>query len=113
MTSRTVVEAARAVRAKECSARELVDEALAFIEQRNPSLNAFAHLDADGARRAADAVDAALAVGNEVGPLAGVPFAVKDLEHCAGMPTTHGSRWYVGGPPQPEDDIHVGRLRAA
>jgi aspartyl-tRNA(Asn)/glutamyl-tRNA(Gln) amidotransferase subunit A len=42
-----------------------------------------------------------------------VPFGVKDLDHCAGMPTTKGSRWYQGGPPAKEDSIHVARLRAA
>jgi aspartyl-tRNA(Asn)/glutamyl-tRNA(Gln) amidotransferase subunit A len=48
-----------------------------------------------------------------LGPLAGVPFAVKDLEDCAGMPTTRGSRWYASGPPAARDDIHVSRLRTA
>ena len=50
---------------------------------------------------------------DELGPLAGVPFGVKDLEDCAGMPTTRGSRWFAGGPAVDRDEIHVGRLRAA
>ena len=43
-----------------------------------------------------------------------MPFGVKDLEDCAGMPTTHGSRWFQGQPARRADDsIHVARLRAA
>ncbi len=51
--------------------------------------------------------------GETLGPLAGVPFGVKDLEDCAGMPTTRGSRWYADAPPATRDDIHVERFRAA
>ena len=51
--------------------------------------------------------------GEPLGPLAGVPFGVKDLEDCAGMPTTRGSRWYADAPPADRDDIHVARFRAA
>ena len=40
------------------------------------------------------------------------PFGVKDLDDCAGMPTTHGSRWYLGRPPVQHDALHVARLRA-
>ena len=42
-----------------------------------------------------------------------MPFGVKDLEDCAGMPTTQGSRWYAKDPPKSSDSIHVGRLRRA
>src|SRR5205823_11644205 len=59
------------------------------------------------------AVDAAIARGDDPGPLAGVPFGVKDLEDCAGLPTSHGSLLYKGRPPVAADSIHVGRLRAA
>ena len=51
--------------------------------------------------------------GEDPGPLAGVPFGVKDLEDCAGLPTSHGSLLFTGRPPVDEDSIHVGRLRAA
>ncbi|HEY1740251.1 MAG TPA: amidase, partial [Acidimicrobiia bacterium] len=91
---------------------ELLEQCLDAAERAAP-LNPFAHVDADGARAAARLVDAAIARGDALGPLAGVPFAVKDLEHCAGMPMTKGSRWYAGGPPDTFDDIHVSRLRAA
>jgi aspartyl-tRNA(Asn)/glutamyl-tRNA(Gln) amidotransferase subunit A len=112
-TARTVVETAELVARKEVSAREMVDEALAAVAARNGPLNAFVHVDADAARRAAADVDARIARGEQVGPLAGVPFGVKDLDDCAGMPTTKGSRWYQGGPPATEDALHVARLRAA
>jgi len=95
----------------ETTARDLVERCLTAIEERNPELNAFVHVDAAGARAAADAVDAT--PHDERGPLAGVPFGVKDLQDCAGMPTTKGSRWFAGGPPVDRDDLHVARLRAA
>lgn len=111
----SVVDAASAVRSGQMSSSELVEECLARIERHNGTLNAFVHVDADGARRAAEAVDSLVASGDvdRLGPLAGVPFGVKDLEDCAGMPTSHGSLLYKGGPPAPADSEHVARLRAA
>jgi aspartyl-tRNA(Asn)/glutamyl-tRNA(Gln) amidotransferase subunit A len=110
---RTVTETADAVRRGELKAVEVLDECLAAIESRNGPLNAFVHLDTDLARTAADRVDEAVARGDDPGPLAGVPFGVKDLEDCAGMPTSHGSLLYKGRPPVEEDSVHVARLRAA
>ncbi len=88
---------------------------LEAIEHDNTNLNAFVHLDPERALGAAKAVDATVRDGrlDELGPLAGVPFGVKDLEDCAGMPTTRGSRWFANGPAKTVDSIHVGRLRAA
>ena len=57
----------------------------------NPGLNAVVTLDADGARAAADAADAALAAGDDVGPLHGLPVAHKDTHATGGMRTTWGS----------------------
>ena len=108
-----VVSAARLVREGAVSARELVDGALDRIAATQDSLNAFVYVDAAGALAAADAVDAARRDGAALGPLAGVPFGVKDLEDCAGMPATRGSRWYAAAPPADHDDIHVARFRAA
>lgn len=110
---RTVVEIADAVRAGDLKATEVLDESLDAIAARNRALNAFVHVDADLARRAAQAVDDAVARGDDPGPLAGVPFGVKDLEDCAGMPTSQGSLLYKGRPPATTDTVHVGRLRAA
>lgn len=110
---RTVVEVADAVRAGELKATEVLDECLDAVADRNGDLNAFVHLDADAARAAAQAVDDIVARGEDPGPLAGVPFGVKDLEDCAGMPTSQGSLLYKGRPPVDADSVHVGRLRAA
>ena len=110
---RTVTGTADAVRRGEVSAVEVLDECLAAIGAANPSLQAFIHLDPELARREAQRVDDAVARGDDPGPLAGVPFGVKDLEDCAGMPTSHGSLLYKGRPPVEHDSVHVGRLRAA
>lgn len=110
---RTLVEVAEAVRAGECSATEVVEECLDAVEAANPALNAFVHVDPDLARTEARRVDDAVRRGEDPGPLAGVPFGVKDLEDCAGMPTSHGSLLYKGRPPVDHDSVHVGRLRAA
>src|SRR5690349_7637944 len=96
---RTVVETADLLRRREASASEVLEASLTAIDTRNGALNAFVHLDVDGARRHAAEIDRRIAAGDDVGPLAGVPFGVKDLDDCAGMPTTHGSRWYQGLPP--------------
>lgn len=109
----SVIDVAESVRRKERSAVEVLDDCLARIEAANPELNAFVHVDPDLARREAEKVDAAVARGEDPGPLAGVPFGVKDLEDCAGMPTSHGSLLYKGRPPVAEDSIHVARIRAA
>jgi aspartyl-tRNA(Asn)/glutamyl-tRNA(Gln) amidotransferase subunit A len=108
-----VTSAAQLVRDGDMSARELVEASLARVDAQQDALNTFSYVDRDGALAAADAVDRARRDGAPLGPLAGVPFGVKDLEDCAGMPTTRGSRWYAGGPPAERDDIHVERFRAA
>ncbi len=108
-----IVTAARMVRDGTVSARELVHDALDRIAATQDSLNAFVFVDAEGALAAADAVDAARGDGAPLGSLAGVPFGVKDLEDCTGMPTTRGSRWYADAAPAERDDIHVARFRAA
>jgi aspartyl-tRNA(Asn)/glutamyl-tRNA(Gln) amidotransferase subunit A len=106
-------EAADAVRRGELSAVELMERCITAIEAGNGRLNAFVHLDLAGARAAAAAIDAAVARGEDPGPFAGVPIGVKDLEDCAGMPTSHGSLLYKDLPPVAEDSIHLARLRAA
>ena len=110
---RTVVDVAESVRRGEVKAVDVLDECLAAIDAGNPALNAFVHVDAELARTAAEAVDAAVARGDDPGPLAGVPFGVKDLEDCRGMPTSQGSLLYQGRGPAGRDSVHVGRLRAA
>lgn len=109
----TVIELAESVRRGERKAVEVVDEYLGRIAEGNERLNAFVHLDAHLAHAAASAVDEAVGRGEDPGPLAGVPFGVKDLEHCEGMPTTFGSVPFTGRGPEPKDSLNVARLRSA
>src|SRR5437764_1944118 len=107
----TAVDIARAVRSGERSARDVVDEHLAAIEERDGGLHAFQHVMADEARAAADDVDRRVAAGDDPGPLAGVPVALKDNLCTRGVPTTCGSRILEGYRP-PYDAHVVERLRA-
>lgn len=109
----TAIEIATSVRAGERKAVEVLDACLADVEASNAALNAFVHLDEGLARAAAEAVDARVAAGDDPGPFAGVPIGVKDLEDCAGMPTSHGSLLYKGGAAKQADSVHLARLRAA
>ncbi len=95
------------------SAREVVDAALARIARRDPTLNAFTAVTAERARAQADSLDAARARGAALGPLAGVPVAVKNLIDVAGLPTLAGSRINRGQEPAPGDATLVVRLEAA
>jgi amidase len=109
---RPATELAALVRAREVSARELLDAHLARIARLDPALNAIVTLDADGARAAADAADAALAAGRPVGPLHGLPVAHKDTHLTGGMRTTWGSPLFADHVPE-DDELVVARLRAA
>jgi aspartyl-tRNA(Asn)/glutamyl-tRNA(Gln) amidotransferase subunit A len=106
------VELAAAVRAGERSAREVVDEHLAAIEAREPELHAFNLVLADEARAAADDLDRRIAAGEDPGPLAGVPVALKDNLCTRGIPTTCSSKILDAWRP-PYDATVVERLRAA
>jgi amidase/aspartyl-tRNA(Asn)/glutamyl-tRNA(Gln) amidotransferase subunit A len=87
----TAASIARAVRAKQISPVEVVDATLARIEERNPSLNAFVHVDPQNARAAARRLERKVLDGKPVGPLAGVPTAIKDLFMTyPGWPETFG-----------------------
>ena len=104
---------AAAVRGRRRSACEVVDAALAGIERSNTRLNAFTAVTADRARARAAAIDAAIARGDPAGPLAGVPFAVKNLVDVAGLPTLAGSRINRDRTPAKADAAPVARLEAA
>jgi len=108
---RSVQEWAAAVQSREVSAREMVEASLAAIEAQ-AGLNAFVATDLERSLATADEIDARLASGDEVGPLAGVPFGVKDLEDAAGYVTTQGSLLHADDPPAEADSILVERLRA-
>ncbi|HEV8362639.1 MAG TPA: amidase [Gemmatimonadaceae bacterium] len=86
----TAKQLASAIRARELSAVDVVDAHLAQIDKLNKSLNAVVTLDAEGARRRASEADKALAKGEVLGPLHGVPFVLKDAFATAGMRTTTG-----------------------
>jgi amidase len=109
---RPATELAGMLRAREVSARELLDAHLDRIERLNPAVNAIVTLDADGARAAADAADAALAAGESVGPLHGLPVAHKDTHATGGMRTTWGSPLHADTVPL-RDELIVARYKAA
>ena len=94
------------------SARDVVEEHLAAIARREPELHAFNLVLADEARSAADVIDSAIARGEQVGPLAGVPIALKDNLCTRGIPTTCSSRILEGWRP-PYDATVVDRIRSA
>src|SRR5688572_5847502 len=108
----TALEIAAAVRAGTLSARKVVEESLTAIAARDSDLHAFNHVMADDARQAADAVDHAVATGQDPGPLAGVPIALKDNMCTRGVPTTCSSRILEGWRP-PYDATVVERIRNA
>jgi aspartyl-tRNA(Asn)/glutamyl-tRNA(Gln) amidotransferase subunit A len=95
----TAREIADAVRRGERTARAVVDEHLGAIAAREPELHAFNLVLADEARAAADAVDARVAAGEDPGPLAGVPVALKDNLCTRGIATTCSSRILQGWEP--------------
>ncbi|MGI8946829.1 MAG: Asp-tRNA(Asn)/Glu-tRNA(Gln) amidotransferase subunit GatA [Ornithinimicrobium sp.] len=112
LTSLTAAAMADALAAGEITAEALTQAHLDRIERLNPLLNAFLHVDADGALTTAREVDAARAAGEELHRLAGVPIAVKDIACTQGLPTTAGSSMLEGWIP-PYDATIVARLRAA
>ena len=107
------LDVAAAVRAGRVSAREIVAGALDRIAARDPGLNCFTAVLAERARREAEAVDATVAAGRDPGPLAGVPFAVKNLFDVAGVTTLAGSNINVEHPPARRDAGAVAALGRA
>jgi len=91
---------------------EIVDIVLDRIEKTQPTLNAFITVCADEARAAAKEAEAAVMRGDALGPLHGVPFAVKDLVNTAGLRTTFGSWAFADNVPR-ADSPSVARLKAA
>jgi aspartyl-tRNA(Asn)/glutamyl-tRNA(Gln) amidotransferase subunit A len=101
-----------ALAAKKISARELAADFYKRIEARNPELNAFLALSPERARRQTDRIDALVAEGRPLPPLAGVPVAIKDVISTRGTTTTCGSKILENYIP-PFDATAVERLEAA
>jgi 1-carboxybiuret hydrolase len=106
-------EIARAVSAGSLDAATVVEETLAVIAARDPVLNAFTAVTAERARKRAQTLDSMRAQGRTLGPLAGVPFAVKNLFDVAGLPTLAGSKINRDLPPAGRDSPLIERLEAA
>jgi aspartyl-tRNA(Asn)/glutamyl-tRNA(Gln) amidotransferase subunit A len=105
--------AANAIAAGDLSPVELTQVLLARIDRLDPRLNAFIHLDREGALTAARAAEAELAKGQKRGPLHGVPVGVKDIIDVAGQRTTGHSRVLQDAEPAMADAVCVARLRGA
>jgi AtzE family amidohydrolase len=108
-----VNEIAAAVRRREISAVEVARAALSRIAASDRTLNCFTAITAERALAEAAAVHAALVAGRDPGPLAGVPYAVKNLFDVAGLSTLAGSRINAESPPATADALLVSRLTAA
>lgn len=104
---------ASAVAGGKMSALDATEAALARIKQHDGILNSFTDVTADRARAKARAIDADIAAGKTVGPLAGVPFAVKNLFDVAGLPTRAGSKINRDLAPAKRDATLIERMEAA
>ncbi|UFW49336.1 MULTISPECIES: AtzE family amidohydrolase [Bradyrhizobium] len=109
----TAAEIASAVAARKMSALDATEAALARIKQHDSILNSFTDVTADRARAKARAIDADIAAGKTIGPLAGVPFAVKNLFDVAGLPTRAGSKINRDLAPARRDATLIERMEAA
>jgi 1-carboxybiuret hydrolase len=101
------------IRAKRQSARETAAAALDRIAAIDPALNCFTAVLRDSALAQAEAVDRSIAAGDDPGPLAGVPFAVKNLFDIAGLTTVAGSKIHAEQPPAAADATAVERIKKA
>ncbi len=111
-SSSTAASIAADVQAGVRSARSVLDSYQSVIEAHETDVHAFNHLMLDEARQAAEVVDSAVAAGRGVGPLAGVPIAIKDNMCTRGIPTTCSSKILEGWRP-PYNATVVDRLAAA
>lgn len=101
-----------AIRKKVIGPVEVVDATLDLIDKLDPKLNCFAHLDRNDVRAQARNIQGRMGRGNELGPLAGIPIAIKDLITVASAPTQFGSR-IMRGKHIDQDAPSVERIRAA
>ncbi|MDO8432604.1 MAG: amidase [Candidatus Binatus sp.] len=108
----SAITIANRIRSREISSREALDYFLARVEALDQRINCVVTIDAERARKEADAADAALARGEVSGPLHGVPITIKDSFQTRGMRTTSGAPELADFVPE-EDAWPVARLREA
>ena len=113
LTWTSATEIAAAVTCRATTATAVVEKALERIARHNPVLNAFIDVTADRARARARLIDQVIATGGTPGPLAGVPFAAKNLFDVAGLSTRAGSKINRHRPPATHDATLISRLEAA
>src|SRR3954453_14291684 len=101
LTTKDVAELSRLLAAGDVSAVDVTRAHLDRIAAEDGELGSYLHVDPDAALASAAAVDEARSGGTELGPLAGVPVALKDLVVTEGVPTTSGSKTPEGGAPPP------------
>ncbi len=109
---RSACDLVAAIRKREVGSRELLEHYVKRVERYNPKLNAVVTLDVERARQRADAADAALARGEWLGPLHGLPITVKDTYETAGLRTTAGASVHAEYVPA-QDATAIARLVAA
>src|SRR5260370_31757482 len=106
-------EIAQGVTGRKMSALDVTEAALARIAKYDPVLNSFTDITGNRARAKARAIDAAVTAGKKAGPLAGVPFAVKNLFDVQGLSTRAGSKINRDLRPSPRDATLIARMEAA
>ncbi len=111
--SATALELATAIRQQKLTAQDVMTTTLQRIEQQDPALNCFTTILADSAIAQAQHIDQAIATGKDPGPLAGVPFAAKNLFDVAGLSTLAGSKINAEQPPATTDATAIARLKQA
>ncbi len=109
---RSAIDLAQLIATRQVSSAEVVEAHLARIEAVNPKLNAVVRVLADEARAGAAAADRAVAAGEPLGPLHGVPITVKENIDMAGLPTTNGVASLAGATARGDAPV-VERMRAA
>ncbi|MGY2084686.1 Asp-tRNA(Asn)/Glu-tRNA(Gln) amidotransferase subunit GatA [Blastococcus sp. SYSU DS0539] len=112
ITTTSAADLSSALQSGDLSSAEITRAYLDRIAAEDGELGAYLHVDAEAAVKSAEAVDAARAAGEELGPLAGVPLALKDVVVTEGVPTTSGSKILAGWRP-PYDATLAAKLKAA
>jgi Asp-tRNA(Asn)/Glu-tRNA(Gln) amidotransferase A subunit family amidase len=112
LTQHATVALAAALGRGDVKAVDVVDAFLARIAERDPEIKAWVHVNADSARKQAEACDQMKMMGRPTGPLHGVPIGVKDIVDTADMPTQYGSPLFKDHQPE-QDAVVVQRLRRA